>query len=296
MVDVLYILGTQRSGSTAFERFLVSHEGTVGIGEARSLWSQRSDRTRPCSCGRTVAECPFWTRVRIDAFGPSGDLDGETLRAVRQHVDRPQYVPMMHHPILRTPRFKRLFPIAQDVVRRFYEAIARAAPGRVVIDSTKVPWYGHLLMTIPGVRVAFVHLVRDSRAVAFSAQRARGDAPLRTALAWDMKFVLAAVLPLYAKARVMHLRYEDFARNPVRSAVRVQELLDRSGMPLLGPRHDDVDREWYHVGVGNRMRYTPDFVIQPDEEWHSSFPVHHKALVGAVTLPFLAWRRRYADS
>src|ERR1051325_3979583 len=107
MVDVLFILGMGRSGSTALERLLAAHDGTVAIGEARSIWTRGFDDERLCSCRTPIAECTFWQSVRKNM---NGDPDPSTVEALTHHVDRMQFVPMMHYRALRSRRFRRAFP------------------------------------------------------------------------------------------------------------------------------------------------------------------------------------------
>src|SRR5207249_8624923 len=88
-------------------------------------------------------------------------------------VGRIRYLPMIHHRFLRTRSFRTGFDESRELLGRLYDGIANAAPGRLIVDSSKVPSSAHLLSTLPRVRAAYVHLVRDSRAVAYSQQRER---------------------------------------------------------------------------------------------------------------------------
>jgi len=290
VIDILYILGMQRSGTTALERYLAAHNNTVAVGEARSVWTHRLDRSQLCSCGKPVDGCPFWTEV-MDG------VDEPRLHELVDYVDRPRYIPAMHHAALRSRRFRGALGPSQDIVRRFYERVVKAAPGRVVIESTKVAWYAHLLSTTEGLNVAYVHLVRDSRAVAYSQQRSArnpdGSAlpthpPSATALMWDASFILSFALDPYVRERIVHIRYEDFARDPAAASIRIESLARNSGLQALGPRGADADPNWYHSAFSNPMRFEGAFEVRNDERWRSDLPGASKAAVGALSAPLLA--------
>jgi hypothetical protein len=85
-------------------------------------------------------------------------------------------------------------------------AVHRVSGGAPIIDSSKSPLYAWLLQREQSIRWDFVHLIRDSRAVAFSHQRTRRDpsarderflrkaGPITSAAEWSSRNTLAAAL------------------------------------------------------------------------------------------------------
>lgn len=301
--NVLFIVGYNRSGSTVLERFLASHAGTVAIGEGYQIW-KKGFGDRLCSCRRRLDDCRFWTAVRSRAFPPDGTPDESAWSALNWSVNRYRYVPMMHGRQLRTRRFEQGLAVSRPLVEGLYEAIADAASGRLVIDSSKDPAYAHLLSVLPGVRVAYLHLVRDPRAVGYSQQRVREKPEFesqnemmeqrgttRAALRWDAWFLFAVGLIPFVREPILRLRYEDFASDPVGTVARINGHLSRLGMPTLGSRGADADPDWYHSVSGNPMRFNGELRIAPDEEWRTSMPRRAKALTTILTAPFLAAHR-----
>ena len=60
----LYVVGTSFTGSTLLSFLLNLHPQIVSVGECDPNFSNWSDPNEfPCSCGRTLAACPFWTAV-----------------------------------------------------------------------------------------------------------------------------------------------------------------------------------------------------------------------------------------
>ena len=91
MTDVLFIMGSGRSGSSALERFLAAHDGTVTVGEARAVWGRPFDE-RLCTCRVPVNACPFWSEVRRAIFGSLDEPDTSGAAALMS-IRRYRYVP-----------------------------------------------------------------------------------------------------------------------------------------------------------------------------------------------------------
>jgi hypothetical protein len=53
-------------------------------------------------------------------------------------------------------------------LQQLYRAIQCVSGARVLIDSSKVPTYGLILSRTSDIHLSVLHLVRDSRAVAYS--------------------------------------------------------------------------------------------------------------------------------
>ena len=62
-VDVLYVGGCQRSGSTLLDRMLGQTQGHISAGEITHLWARGVGANDLCGCGERFADCPFWSEV-----------------------------------------------------------------------------------------------------------------------------------------------------------------------------------------------------------------------------------------
>ena len=74
-VDVVYVSGFGRSGSTIVEGLLQSRYAATGLGEIFFLWERGALRNELCGCGLRFRQCPFWTEVLRDAFGRITEYD-----------------------------------------------------------------------------------------------------------------------------------------------------------------------------------------------------------------------------
>jgi sulfotransferase family protein len=174
----------------------------------------------------------------------------------------------------------------------------------VIVDSSKAPSYALLLDMIPDLDLHLVHLVRDSRGVAFSWQRAdRGEARrrrLRSVRGRLSRSVRAPMgwlsyntqMPRLAGlgASYVLLRYEDMVRDPQASLQRVLEPVG------LGIREEDlalirdgrIFLEGNHTVYGNRLRFSVgDLALRVDDAWQREMSAASRAWVTAMTFPLL---------
>lgn len=308
MIPVLYILGTGRSGSTLLERMVAGYGRTVAVGELRYVWREGFVENRLCSCGEPFLSCPFWQSVhrRAEVLDPAF-LDVarlvrrmEQLR-VMQSAARLRWLPQMHLQWTRGQGFKDAWRASQSSLGTLYQAIHEASDGAVIIDSTKDTSYAHLLDSVPGFNIGCIHLVRDSRAVAFSWTRRKvrpevTDAvatmarvsPWRSAVDWDMKYASASLLSMIRPGRVMALRYESLVQRPDQTLRSIDRFAHGLGMPSLGERAAEAPADRYHSVSGNPLRFdrTP-LRLRLDDDWRTQMGKRDRAVVTALTAPLL---------
>lgn len=66
-VDVLFVMGFRQSGTILLSFLLGGVPGLLNLGEAHSVWGQRSGGWPKCGCGAWVDECEFWSPVVLRA-------------------------------------------------------------------------------------------------------------------------------------------------------------------------------------------------------------------------------------
>ena len=172
VVKVLYIGGYGRSGSTLLERILGQFPGVLSVGEMRHVWNRSFRDNSLCSCGTPFLSCEFWSAVVRDAFGSQPILDVDEIIQLKRSVDRIKYIPWITRS-LRVPsgRFGDRLQRYATLLAVLYRSIQKVASAKVIVDSSKDPSFAFVLASIPEIRLSVVHLVRDSRAVAFSWTR-----------------------------------------------------------------------------------------------------------------------------
>ncbi len=296
-VKVLYILSSGHSGSTILGNVLGELDGFFHAGELRLLWRMGLLGESRCGCGLPVRDCPLWAKVVEETFDGTGSLD---VRQVLGWQDALNEQPLGHLLEMDGPSLDRSGSLGSyaGVVSRLYEAIARNAGARVVVDSTKREDNAALLHLLPSIEPYIVHLVRDPRAVIYSwsrKERGAGHAhrlPTPGALGWLSRNRAAAeIRTAYEPHRSILVRYEDFVRRPRQTILAIAELVgERLGsLPLVGER--TVRLATNHTAGGNRMRFTGgDIELRADDRWLTEQRWVDRLLTTGLTLPML---RRY---
>ena len=297
-VRVLYVAGSGRSGSTLLARLLDQVDGLFAAGELRYVWQRGLIEDRYCGCGLRFSACPFWTKALDHAFGGRGGVDPAAMSRAQRSTTRARHLPRTLATV-RPPAEAGHLGDYKAAVAALYRAVLDTAAADVIVDSSKLPTYGHLLGSVPGIEVSVVHLVRDPRAAAHSwirpkAQPDRGgdglmqrQGPAKSALLWDTWN--GAALRLFAgHPRHLVLRYEDLVAAPRASVARVLELIDHPHPPAGFLDDRTVTLAAGHTVAGNPDRLSSGATkIRLDDEWRTALDRRHKALVTALTAPLL---------
>ncbi len=298
-MKIVYIAGHGRNGGTLVDRVLGQYRGFVSLGEFKFVWLKGLLNNELCNCGAAFRDCPFWTDVMKEAFGAAGPPDPREVIDLYRRVDRSRHIPLLA--LGRAPAsYRRRTVRYRDILERLHLAVATVSNARVMINSSKFSGYGMVLASIPSVELFVLHLVRDSRAAAFSWSKqirkpedAAGNSymrrynPARSALQWFHRNASAELLASPAQAYRL-LRYEDFATRP---AAVAGSLLSWLGEEDLGsPFVDDscVELDAGHTQSGNPSRFrTGKIDIRLDDEWRQRMPFRDGAAVTALTWPLL---------
>jgi hypothetical protein len=295
---VLYVGSWSRSGSTLLDLMLGRIPGFVSAGEVRFLWDRGLIEGQLCGCGVPVPLCPFWRAVLDQAFGPGAAPDPAEIVALRDRVDGLGRVPLTTG-LWRPAGPARDLRAFQAVLARLYPAIAQVAGAAVVVDSSKYAAYGRLVAGASGLDLRLVHLVRDSRAVAYSWTRTKRLLEVadeerympvlpawRSAAFWNLENV-ALELVRSAATRAAVLRYDELTTQPAEALRLTLNRLDLPGdTEALAVGRLPVQPN--HTVAGNPVRLGRDEIsIRADLEWKDRLPRGARRTVTALTWPLL---------
>ena len=297
---VLYIAGYSRSGSTLLLRLLGETQGVVSVGELFDLWQRSFVENQLCGCGEPFQACEFWREVTIAAFGVSAEsLSVDRLQHLRGKVHGYTSIPRHLAPRLQGPRFTRLLAEYQATLGQLYRGIATMAGANTIVDSSKVPQHAWLLNGANGIRVHVCHLVRDSRATAFSWRRAKvrpeihwtekrmdQHSTIRSAVEW-MTFNSLFTTTRQRFESYTVVRYEDLVENPKNEVERLRQAtgIDFRFRGDAGGAQLQVS----HTASGNPSRFESGRVsIKADLEWVTTMGRIDRKVVTGLTYPLLA--------
>jgi hypothetical protein len=302
---ILYLGGLGRSGSTLIERLLGEMPGVCAAGEVVHMWRRGIADGELCGCGEPFGSCPFWQLVGKAAFGGWDRVDVGRVTALQNAVDRTRFVPQLAAPAMR-PAFRQALDEYTSYYLRTYQAIAQASGCSFITDSSKHASLAFCLGRCPDIDLRVLHVVRDSRAVAYSWTKKvnRPDAasatymtrysPATSAAQWNLQ---NGAMHLLARTGtpVLRVRYEDVARAPEATLRKIAAFAglpaDRPALAFLGGAGSDRWAEFgaAHTASGNPMRFTTGRIpIRRDESWRTAMPAGQRRMVTALTLPLLS--------
>ncbi|MDP8960488.1 MAG: sulfotransferase [Actinomycetota bacterium] len=302
---IVFILGSQRGGTTIFGRLLGEIEGFVFAGAVRRLWLTGPERR--CSCGEPNQSCDLWSKVMTEALG-----DGITIADVSQWQDR--HLSNRHSwvgAVRMAVAARRGRGLEGDmaayagVAQRLYQEVARQTGARVVVDTSKHPNDAMLLRQLPELSVFFVHIVRDPRGSAYSVQRR--DVARRARRSSRVSTVTRALLPAWRAGhatlnwltrhgasealrrmvppdRSLLVRYEDLAERPCEVLRQVAAFVGEAPGHFPDFSGDVVDLQVAHSPSCSKRLPAASVPFRLDERWITGL-----SSVEAVVTRALAW-------
>jgi hypothetical protein len=293
--DILYIGGCSRSGSTLLLRLLSVIDGYHSVGELSSVGT--AFRKNPlCGCGSLFNRCDFWVPVIERAFGGFRYVDIERVVSLkRSTIERHHILPLVV-PALRSDEYTARLREYIDFLSRLYGAVREISGAKVTIDSSKSGAYAFVLRETQNVNLNIVHLMRDSRARAYSWRRtkllpvslSRAEGPIRSSFPY-LKTNLLLSLLTFRDVRYMTMRYEDLARNPGQELQRIRCLMrDRADKFDVLSQENSFELGVDHTVGGNPIRFQKGRLeVRLDDEWRTRISRRDKCAVTALTWPLL---------
>jgi hypothetical protein len=299
-IKVLYIAGSLRSGSTLMGKLLGQVEGLLSVGEVASIWKAGFMENLLCGCGKAFRECDFWRRVIDNSFGSSLD-DIESLNALielQKPMTRIRKLPFLKHGRLR----RNFEQFASENLYPLYLALKKVGGGKMVVDSSKVPAYLYILSKCDFIDLRVLHLIRDSRAVAYSWTRKKLRPEIGKKAEYmrryssfksSRKWMSHNIMPLLVKRgigddRYIAVRYEDMMRDPRETVRRVLEFVGvESDLSFFA---DDFTAKvgTVHSVLGNPIVFdTGEVKIRYDDEWKGKLSPSGKAVSMFMTYPLM---------
>jgi hypothetical protein len=302
-VTILYIGGHGRSGSTILAQMLGRIPGFVNVGELWQIWDRGLRENELCGCGQPCWSCGFWNAVGDEAFGGWNNVDVDRLSAYKPLLKRYRYIPpyaFMAKTGIHSRRMDGLLEEYGPVLEQLYRAIQSVSGARVIVDSSKYLPCAFVLDMLPFADLRVIHLVRDSRAVAYSwsKEKVRPEvvdqrtlmplrSPANVSRVWNLDNYSYSILSRFPNTR---LRYEDFVDDP---AFYVRKTLTRLGVDREAGSLRFLDRRRISLAVdhtvsGNPGRFRIGTVeLCPDEEWKDKMGAADRRIVSALTAPLL---------
>lgn len=292
-LQILYVAGIPRTGSTVLGQLLSSVPGVTFVGELNFFW-RRFARAEVCSCGQPLPACPFWSAVVREAYGELAPGQAEQLAELERHVLRRQFALTLAPGAWPVPEASRAGRMLAERAQ-LYQAIGRLTGAGWIIDAGKEPIFGALLARSKAVAVGTIHLVRDPRAVAYSWQKLipsdsepgymTRKAAGKTAVHWVSQNLLVQLGLKRLGTTYVRVRYEDMASYPEQVLRRISlatGLAIEAGAATGGITLAPGDHHMVAGNPGVRRAASSGLQLRPDEAWRTKLPARKQRIVTAV--------------
>lgn len=286
---VVYIGGVGHSGSTLLDLVLNNHPLVHSTGEVHRLNAYAREEAEPCTCGRSVAECPFW-RVVEEQVREWRGLPGYARPLLTDEVMiRPDEVSRWRGAVEKVALLQPSLGLARGLARvaaplhhraaltsfEWYRAIREATGAAVVVDSSKDPRRLKWLYTVAPEEYRLIHLIRDGRAVAASGIRRTGRPMEEVARKWRaLQGRTQAVQRSIPDRQKIRVKYEALCADPGQV---LREIFEFLGLPSENGTVR-IDKEDLHNIGGNAMRFrSAETTIRLDDRWTRELTAEHLA-------------------
>jgi hypothetical protein len=262
-LEIIYIGGYGRSGSTLLDHLVASRIGALSCGELCNVFAYAA-RHAACTCGENITTCSVWgaclEHVRRKTGLDYSELDSITRRAEAGNLEEADW-------------HRVWTPLFESLAQQGFTAIVDSSKSSGGRDRVR------LLERSPAARMSlFVHLDRYLPAVLNS--RRRGDnrsleegeesgSRTRAALRGTVGWWRANLLAKRQRRRVPNacsVTYEALGHN---ASLLVDGIAMQSGIRCPPTSQERI----YHAVAGNRMaRSGWDGLVKPDEVWQTELP------------------------
>lgn len=291
MLEVLYIAGMGRSGSTLLSRLLDAGDDTVALGELMRL----RPATDVCSCGEDAQRCAFWG----PAFSRPGARMPE-LGPLSQQINKKVLAPWVASG---NARLRRLSGRDGHLRRyrhsltEFLSNVESVVGNRALIDKSLSPYHLAVLAEMPDVRLRVIHLTRDPRAVAHSLNRTAtetaGQNYFGAGWFWTARFytgrhVLTEAVIRTRELMAARVKYEDLARDPISTIANLRRALELPEATEISIDDETTQLPQSHLFSANRMRFQQGPIrIRVDDAWTTGSSRAQNSAVALATAPLM---------
>lgn len=291
---VFYIGGYSRCGSTVLDQLLGSLKNIFSTGELYHVWGRGVLENQLCGCGKPFCDCEFWTEVLTDGFGKIGINEAKRFNSLIKNTARLRY--LINEESYYRNKGKEILEIT-EMYSTLYKSISKISGASVIVDSSKHPAFPYLLSKDNSIDLFLGHLIRDSRAVAFSCNKKK----LRPEIYWEkalmprssffqtsMKwaaFNLALEKCSDKVSKSVKIKYEEFCDCPEET---INGILAYFGVEVDCSFDKSIDQNIQHSISGNPIRFKKGPIsIRKDDEWEDKMNWFSKKMVTVLTYPLL---------
>jgi len=273
--NILYLLGSGRSGTTLLATVLNSTSSIHTSGELHQFYTYLKDRST-CSCGASINDCEYWSLILKDLNLSTKEI--YTFEKKQNNEEFHRYIPF----ILLGKKPSKDYISSQE---NLFTSLTKNNDKNWILDSSKYIARFLLLNQIPSLNIKGIYVVRDVRGVinSFNKQVQTPKKPISTIFYYLLTNFFGQLI-CWLNKDVVKLKYEEFIENP-------QATIDQIYNKLLGYNHGAISLEDNfiipHIIGGNRLKRNKTIKIKKDIAWKTSISRPKQVFYYLLCFPFM---------
>ena len=269
-INVIYLLGAGRSGTTLLATLLNNHNDIETLGEMHQFFEFLED-DKDCSCGKSLKTCNEWkTAVSSLTFNASSK---------RKFVEQEETHLKIPGLLVGKTADRKYLTIQEEV----FSKIHKHRPSKWYVDSSKYIARFLLLKKSKKLNIKGIYIVRDPRGVVHSFQKKvqTSKSPL-SALLYYNTINLFAEIAYRMDNDILKIRYEDLMDQPEETLSCIySHIFDKKVEVEKLAQYFEIP----HIVGGNRMKVEKRIKLKPDKKW-KSLKAYKKTVYYIFALPF----------
>jgi len=271
--QILYVMGTGRSGSTILEILLSANDEVCSVGELTYIFKDGYAADETCACGAAFRDCDFWRSVQ-------GRL---SLSPCESH----QYAGLFHNIDWHMGFFKLIFRcVSRENVSSYnrinemlYEACASVTGKKVIVDSSKYPARALMLHRLFRSSVKIICLTRSPGGLLNAFQKAGVEQPAKSPFAvfayYSFVLLCCRLVSLITK-NVLFITFEELKTLPVETIRKIEKFTGISFEQTIQTLEENAAFTPGHIITGNRLRKQKSIYFRTKHAVHTQVPTKHK--------------------
>ncbi len=271
-INLIYLMGTGRSGTTALATILGNHKDVLTIGEVNQFYKEIGSET--------FHKDSFWNQIRESLKEKNPNQIDKDIYKLERHIKIPRYL-------------FRLWPTSitkyHEAQSKMFKLIEKENKHRLYLDSSKYVARALLLSKNKNINLKIINLTRDPRGVIWSFKKKvqTSNSPLITIIYYYVISIFSqlSIWFFFSRNTVIRLRYEDLVNNPKSTFNQLSKFLE---FDLTNLKDKIQNKEEFIVPEiigGNRLKTNQSIIIRPDIEWKNKMSYTEKLIYYIFTLP-----------
>lgn len=287
-INLIYLMGAGRSGTTAIATFLGGHPDIQVVGEMHQFYDHLRDDLA-CSCGEKLKNCEFWSEV-LHNLSENTKSNPSKIQELNDKVEYHSSLPKHFTGTVSSKILTEYNSYQQEL----FSAISKSSNANYFLDSAKYIGRNLSLRKSSTISIKTIYIVRDVRGVinSFSKNVQSSRSPLSSVfyyLTVNSAVMLSSIFMF--KNRPLKIRYEDFMEKPEKSLIKIGHFLELNMNPVIEKIKNEANFEIGHIIGGNRLKINKSIKFRSDEKWKQKISRPKQIIYYLLALPIMLINR-----